>query len=334
MKKTKKSVSSELSYEINEETKKGNKYNDLVFSISIVVYEIDSSNKKASKIASYLLKDYFSIININLSKLTKNPETKEFFINIQGGGLCPFGYHLQFLSNAYTLENYSFSQFLCDFKNFTEKKINIMHPILPKSQFYLLKTFVVELKKTDDENESKTSKFMTNFEGYDDNVLKNIIDVVLINSITNKKVKIYYKKIFEIDFSTCPKFRVELSIISPGNIPERNFDYILLYDNPNIHIEIFENIYPFYIRQKFIPNKHNILFNELVFPSEPITTTLDISLEYRPNHDEENNNTNNITNYTEENLPKEEPFPASIRMIFILVREKNSYLKRISKINH
>ena len=314
--KTKKSVSSELSYEINEETKKGNKYNDLVFSISIVVYEIDSSNKKASKIASYLLKDYFSIININLSKLTKNPETKEFFINIQGGGLCPFGYHLQFLSNAYTLENYSFSQFLCDFKNFTEKKINIMHPILPKSQFYLLKTFVVELKKTDDENESKTSKFMTNFEGYDDNVLKNIIDVVLINSITNKKVKIYYKKIFEIDFSTCPKFRVELSIISPGNIPERNFDYILLYDNPNIHIEIFENIYPFYIRQKFIPNKHNILFNELVFPSEPITTTLDISLEYRPNHDEENNNTNNITNYTEENLPKEEPFPASIRMIF------------------
>jgi hypothetical protein len=314
--KTKKSVSSELSYEINEETKKGNKYNDLIFSISIVVYEIDSSNKKASKIASYLLKDYFSIININLSKLTKNPETKEFFINIQGGGLCPFGYHLQFLSNAYTLENYSFSQFLCDFKNFTEKKINIMHPILPKSQFYLLKTFVVELKKTDDENESKTSKFMTNFEGYDDNVLKNIIDVVLINSITNKKVKIYYKKIFEIDFSACPKFRVELSIISPGNIPERNFDYILLYDNPNIHIEIFENIYPFYIRQKFIPNKHNILFNELVFPSEPITTTLDISLEYRPNHDEENNNTNNITNYTEENLPKEEPFPASIRMIF------------------
>ena len=132
--KSKKSVSSELSYEINEETKKGNKYNDLVFSISIVVYEIDLSNKKASKIASYLLKDYFSIININLSKLTKNPENKEYFINIQGGGLCPFGYHLQFLSNSYTLENYSFTQFLCDFKNFTEKKINII-PFYPNLNF-------------------------------------------------------------------------------------------------------------------------------------------------------------------------------------------------------
>ena len=311
--KNRKSVSSELPYEINEETKKKNKYNDISFSLTIIIYEIDIDNKKATELTSYSMKNYFSILNLNLSKISKNPETKEYFINIQGD-LCPFGYHLHYLSNKYNIENYTYNQFLINFKNFIEKKINIIHPILPKSEFYLIKTFILEHKKLDDENESKIAKIMTNFEGYDDNILKNNIDVVLINSVTNKKIKIYYKKLFEIDFSSCPKYRVELSIISPGNIPERSFDYIILYDNPNINIEVLDNIYPFYIRQKYIPNRHHIVFNELIFPSDLITTTLDISLEYRPNDDDNNNNDNN--NYTDENLPKEVSFPSSIRMNF------------------
>ena len=311
--KNRKSVSSELPYEINEETKKKNKYNDISFSLTIIIYEIDIDNKKATELTSYSMKNYFSILNLNLSKISKNPETKEYFINIQGD-LCPFGYHLHYLSNKYNIENYTYNQFLINFKNFIEKKINIIHPILPKSEFYLIKTFILEHKKLDDENESKIAKIMTNFEGYDDNILKNNIDVVLINSVTNKKIKIYYKKLFEIDFSSCPKYRVELSIISPGNIPERSFDYIILYDNPNINIEVLDNIYPFYIRQKYIPNRHHIVFNELIFPSDLITTTLDISLEYRPHDDDNNNNDNN--NYTDENLPKEVSFPSSIRMNF------------------
>ena len=312
--KNKKSISSELPYETNEETKKGNKFNDINYAITLIIYEVDSNNKKANKLVSYSMNNYFSILNLNLSKISKNSETKEYFINIHGG-LCPFGYNLQFLSNIYNIENYTYNQFLCDFKNFIEKKINIMHPILPKSQFYLIKTFILDYKKEDDEKEKKFVKFMTNFAGYDDNVIKNNIDVVLINSITNKKVKIYFKKLFEINFNVCQKYRVELSIIPPGNIPEKNFEYIILYDNPNVNIEILDNIYPFYIRQKYTPNKHNIVFNELLFPSDLITTTLDISLEYRPN-DENKSNENINNNYTDENLPKVVPFPTSIKMVF------------------
>ena len=172
---------------------------------------------------------------------------------------------------------------------------------------------------------------MTNYAGYDDNIIKNIIDVVLINSITNKKIKIHSKKLFEINFNVCQKYRVELSIIPPGNIPEKNFEYILLYDNPNINIEILENIYPFYIRQKFMPNKHHIVFNELLFPSDLITTTLDISLEYRPN--EENKSSEIINNnYLDENLPKEESFPTSIRMnVFFMSGEKLIFKKDFEK---
>ena len=51
------------------------------------------------------MNNYFSILNINLSKISKNDEIKEYFINIQGG-LCPFGYNLQILSNVYNIENY------------------------------------------------------------------------------------------------------------------------------------------------------------------------------------------------------------------------------------
>ena len=314
--KNKKSISSELPYDINEETKKGNKFNDIVYSIAIIIYEIDINTKKASQLISYSIKNYFSVLNLNLSKISKSPETKEYFINIQGG-LCPFGYHLQFLSNFYNIENYSYNQFLCDFKNFIEKKINIMHPILPKGQFYLLKTIVLDYKNKEDNKENKIVKFMTDILGYDDNILKNNIDIVLINSITNKKVKIYYKKLFEIDFDICPKYRLELSIIPPGNIPEKIFDYIILYDNQNINIETLENIYPFYIRQKYIPNKHHILFNELIFPGELINATLDIYLEYRPNNENNIlNNENNNNNYNDENLPEEVSFPNPIRMNF------------------
>jgi hypothetical protein len=323
--KNKKSVSSELPYETNEETKKGNKFNDIVYTITIIIYEIDNASKKASLLNTYSMNNYFSILNINLSKISKNAETKEYFINLQGG-LCPFGYNLQILSNVYNIENYSYNQFLCDFKNFKEKKINIMHPTLPKSKFFLLKTFILEFK-SDDEKANKTVKFMTNFSGYDDNIIKNNIDVVLINSINNKKIKIYYKKLFEINFDSCEKYRVELSIIPPGNIPEKNFEYILLYDNPNINIEIFDNIFPFYIRQKFIPNKHHIVFNELLFPSDLITTTLDVSLEYRPNEENKSNeNANN--NLIDENLPKEVSFPSSIRMIcYFMAGEKLIFQK-------
>ena len=311
--KNKKSVSSELPYEINEETKKGNKFNDINFSINIIIYEVDTYNKKVSEIKSYSMNNYFSILNINLSKIS---EKNEYFIYIIGG-LCPFGYHLQLLSNIYKIQNYSYTQFLIEFKNFIEKKINIIHPILPKSQFYLIKAIILEYKNINNKKEDKIVKFMTNFEGYDDNVLKNNIDVVLINPITKKKLKIYYKKIFEIDFNSCPKYTIELSIISPGNIPERNFEYILLYNNPNINIEILENIYPFYIRQKYIPNKHHIIFNELIFLSDLITTTLDVSLEYRPN--DEDNNKEISNNYTDENLPKRVSFPSPIRMNFYLM---------------
>ena len=312
--KIKKSVSGEMIYERNEETKLGNKFNDLNYFVSINIYEI-TETKAVNKIKTFTLKDYFSVYNIDLSPIQNSKESKNFFVSVQSG-LYPFGYSLELFSNIYKIENYSYNQFLMEYKNYQEKKINIMHPILPKSDFYLIKTFKIEYKKEDEDKNNKIVNFFTNFINYDDNIVKNNIDVVLINPITNKKVKIYYKKFFNIDFNISSFYRVELSVIPPYNVSEKNFDYIILYNNPNINIEVFENVYPFYIRQKYVPNKHNILFNELIFPSDLINTTLDISLEYRPNeNNSENPNDNNFSDEALVNL-KEKPLPCSVRVYF------------------
>ena len=316
--KNNKSVSGEMPYQKNEETKLGHKFNDLNCYVSISIYEVNES-KTVTKIKSFTLKDYFTVYNIDLSNIQQSKNSKNFFINIQSG-LFPFGFNLEFFSNFYKIENYSYNQFLIEYKNYQEKKINIMHPILPKGKFYLIKTFKIEFKN-EENNNNKIVNFFTNFINYDDNVVKNNIDVVLINPITNKKVKIYYRKFFNIDFNISSFYRVELSVISPYNVNEKNFEYIVLYNSPYINIEVFENIYPFYIRQKYFPNKHNILFNELIFPSDLINTTLDISLEYRPNennNDENKNNNNENNNYSDEALInlKEKSFPFSIRVYF------------------
>ena len=243
-------------------------------------------------------------------------------------GLYPFGFNLELFSNIYKIENYSYNQFLMEYKNYNEKKINIMHPILPKGDFYLIKTFKIEYKKEGEDKNNKIVNFFTNFINYDDNIVKNNVDVVLINPITNKKVKIYYKKFFNIDFNISSFYRVELSVIPPYNVSEKNFDYIILYNNPDINIEVFENVYPFYIRQRYVPNKHHILFNELIFPSELINTTLDISLEYRPN--ENNSEITNENNFSDEALVnlKEKPLPCSIRVYFYFSAGNNLIFKK------
>ena len=323
--KNTKSISGELSYKINEETKLGYKFNELNFFIKLSLYEVTES-KEVKKVKDLSLTNYFSIYNIDISTSKKS---KYFFINMQSN-ICPFGFNIQFLSNYYKIENYSYAQFLIEYKNYHEKKINIIHPVLSKGDFYLIKTFKIEHKKEDEEKNNKIINFMTNFINYGDNIVKNNIDVVLINPITNKKVKIYYKKMFNIDFNISSFYRVELSVIPPYNVPEQNFEYIVLYNNPNVHIEVFENIYPFYIRQKYFPNKHNILFNELIFPSDLINTTLDISLEYRPNDNNNEENKINENNYSDEALInlKEQNFPSPIHIYFYFYSGNNLIFKK------
>ena len=304
-----KSISSGLEYESSKLTINTNKYNDIEFSIILTIYQVDKENEnehyKIDKIKVYTMKGYYMCLNINLSELGINKEktVNEYFIIIRGNK-CPFGYHLQLFSNKYILENYSFNQFMTTYNNFIEKRLNAMHPTLRKYQYYLMAHFAIEYKdEADDENknENKIVKFYNDIANYDDIYIKNNIEVILINNNTNKKINLYLKQIIDIDFNICSKYKIEISIRAPQDIPEKKFEFFTLYNNQNINFEILPSIQPFFIREKYVLNKNLNIFNELLFPSEDVVATLEISLEYRPS---KKDNSDQSINIDEQEIPE------------------------------
>jgi len=304
-----KSISSGLEYESSKLTINTNKYNDFEYSIILKIYQVTKENEsehyKIDKIKICTMKGYYMCLNLNLSELNNNKEraANEYFIFIRGNK-CPFGYHLQLFSNQYSLENYSLNQFMTTYNKYIEKRLNIMHPTLRKYQYYLMAHFAIEYKDESDngsenKNEKKIVKFYNDIVNYDDNYIKNNIEVILINNCTNKKINLYLKQIIEIDFSICSKYKIEISIRAPQDIPEKKFEFFTLYNNQNINFEICPSIQPFFIREKYVLNKNLNIFNELLFPSEDVVATLEISLEYRPSQKD-----NKVDNINDQEIPE------------------------------
>lgn len=305
-----KSISSGLDYERSKLTINTNKYNDIEFSIILTIYQVVKENEneqyKIDKIKICTMKGCHMCLNLNLSELSINKEKapNEYFIIIKGNK-CPFGYHLQFFSNQYIIENYSFNQFMTTYNNFIEKRLNVIHPTLKKYEYYLMAHFAIEYKDEDNnekKNGKKIVKFYNDIANYDDNYIKNNIEVILINNFTNKKINLYLKQIIDIDFSICSKYKIEISIRAPQDIPEKKFEFFTLYNNQNINFEICPSIHPFFIREKYVLNKTLNIFNELLFPCEDVVATLEISLEYRPS--QKTNNDNQNINIEEQEMPE------------------------------
>ena len=330
--KNKRSISSNLPYQIIKENNKVSKFDSVHFSLVIEIYYVNKETKKITKIENdnkIILKQLFSVYEFNLSK------ENEYFMIIKGG-LTPFGYTLQFFSNTHQLENYSYSQFLLDFKKYNQKIFTINHPILPKNVYYLFTRIQIKFddKKTNnkekekdknienEENKNKIVKFYSDFIEFENKTIKNCIDIFLINGITNHKKRIFTKQFIDLNFEESELYYIEMSLIPPYNIPENKINFTLLFNNPNIITEQINLIAPYYIKEKFIPNKYSIVFEEILFATEIESATLDISIEYRPKINEENsinendkeNNINNNNNNDE--LPPIQKIPHPINMLF------------------
>ena len=309
-----------------------NKFDDIIFSLTIQIYSINKETKKILKIenGTYVLKKLFSSYYINT--LQKNCN----YIIIIKGGIVPFGYTLQFFSNDYNFEKYSYTKFLIEFKNYSFKLFNINNPILSKNNLYVF----TRLKITYPEILNKEIFFYSSFLNYENKNLKYFLDIFLINT-SYKKKRIYEKQLFSINFSECQEYYLEISIIPPYNIPQNKFGLEILYDDNKIKIEQLEIIHPFYIRELYIPNKGRMLFNEIIFCTEYERITFVIELEFEKNKNEisnlnneyyfdknninsniidennniiiDNNNNNNNNNYSNEieNLKKKK-----IKLIF------------------
>ena len=326
-----KSISSGIKYESNHFTKNSNKFNDIEFSIILTIYQKECENK-VNKINEYIMKGFNMNLNINLSELnTKKPDNSinEYFILIQGNK-CPFGYYLQFFSNFFIIENYSYKKFMVNYNNFKQKKYDLYHPPLKKYNYYLMAHILIEYKEEESKNNKllNKDKFVTinnDIFHYDDNYIKNNIEIILINNITNIKINLYYKKSIDINFNICSKYIIEISIRSPQDIPEKKFEYCLLYNNPNINFILCPNLQPFYIREKYILNKNLNIFNELIFSSDNVTAAFDISLEYRPSKVDINLENPDLN---EETLPEIQTFKYEIPLNLTLNYGKKNILKK------
>jgi hypothetical protein len=59
---------------------------------------------------------------------------------------------------------------------------------------------------------------------------------------------------------------------------ENLFEFDIVYDNPNCKINILETIDPYEICDRYIPNRHGIVFKELVYAGDLLHASLDIKL--------------------------------------------------------
>ena len=318
-----KSVSSELEYQSDIYTKNSNKFNDIEYSIILKIYK--KQNNKIIKLDEKIMKGYHTILNINFSELNEGKQNSEndneYFI-INQRNKCPFGYFLQLFSNYYFIENYSYNQFLVKYNNFKEKKFSLIHPNLKQYKYYLIAHFIIEYSEEENKNKNKIVKIYNDIIDYDDNYIKNNIEIILINNINHKKINIYCKKSLEINFNICQKYIIEISIRPPQDIPEKKFEYCLLYDS-NINFILCPNIQPFFIREKYLLNKNLNLFNELIYPSDDVIAAFDISLEYRPNG---NGKSDNLTN--EQSLPEEQQLKFDVPLKLSLDYGEKNILKK------
>ena len=285
--KYKKSISSSLPLP-KITNSKVNKFDDIILSLTLQIYSINKETKKISKIENdtYILKKLFSSYYINT--LQKNCN----YIIIIKGGIVPFGYTLQFFSNDYSFEKYSYPQFLIEFKNYSYKNFNILNPILLKDNFYVF----TRLKITYPEILNKEVFFYSTFLNYENNNLRYFLDIFLINTL-NKNKRLHEKQLFSINFNECQEYIVEISMTPPYNIPQNKFEFQLLYDDNKVKIEQLEIIHPFYIRELYIPNKRRLLFNEILFCSEYERITFVIEIEFEKKKNEiPNSEDSNLSN--------------------------------------
>ncbi len=278
-----KSISSNLynlNYQKNNNIKNSNKFDDISLNLTVQLYCIDKYTKEQT-FETINLKNFFDIhefkyLNTNF----------EYFFIIQGG-IIPFGYHLQLFSNDFKFDKYTFHSFLKNYKNYISKKINIFFPILIKDQYFLIAKYKLNYKMKDINDKRLNINFFHNFLNFDNKNLKAHIEIFLINSQLNTKKRIFLKQIFSINFEECKTYFVEISIVPNYNCSEKCFQLEILYESKNIEIEQLDLIAPFQIKEKFIPNNKNLIFNEMIFSTELSYITLNISLQYIPQNERE-----------------------------------------------
>ena len=240
---------------------------------------IDKSNKCIIQ-NNIILNKFYSIYTFD--KLDRN---NEYLIKINGGEY-PTGYILQIMTEAHKIQNISFNKFLCDYENFLTYENQIFIPIIEKNKYYQFAKFNI---CSCDEIKHEYINFRISL-NYEFKYLKKYINVFLKSENFSKK-NIELEKIIKINKKEfLNKTQTLIFSIKPEeNLNESEIGIKILYNEPNIKFNFIEEIEPFEINDKYIPNKKGLIFSYYLYPSEKITTTININLYHFINEIKDNN---------------------------------------------
>jgi len=230
---------------------------------------IDKSNKCIIQ-NNIILNKFYSIYSFD--KLDRN---NEYLIKINGGDY-PTGYILQIMTEAHKIQNISFNKFLCDSENFLIYENQVYIPIIEKNKYYQFAKY--NISSNDDlQHEYINIRISVNYEF---KYLKKYINIFLKNENSEKR-NIELDKIIKInkkEFLSNKTQTLIFSIKPEENLNESEIGIKILYNEQNLKFNFIEEIEPFEINDKYIPNKKGLIFSYYLYPSEKITTSININL--------------------------------------------------------
>ena len=234
-----------------------------------ISFDLVNKSNKCIIQRNVILNKFYSIFTFD--ELDKN---NEYFIKINGGDY-PTGYVLQIMTEVHKIENLSFNQFLLNYENFNVYENQIYIPTIEKNKYYQFAKFTIE---SDNDVINEYIKIRVSIK-YDVKYIKKFISIFLEDE--NSEIKnIELDKIIKINkkhFSINKTHKIIFSIKPEENLNESEITIKILYNESNLKFNYIEEIEPFEINDKYIPNKKGLIFSYYIYPSEKISTSMNLS---------------------------------------------------------
>ena len=176
---------------------------------------------------------------------------KEYFILIKSF-LTPLGYHLSLYSD-HLIDNMSYNNYLKKFRNYANYTFKIDHSALEKNKYFLMMRTALTITKITKLNYSLK---------YPDKNFKQYLEIMLVNKATKKRIFNY--EYITLDPSDYPYY-ILMQIIPPHNCNEGVIEIDFYSDLHGLNFELITHIDPYEVFDKYTPNKHGIIFKELIY---------------------------------------------------------------------
>ena len=250
---------------------------------------LPSKNKIDNYIILDILDDERNIVfkNITMNKFysTHHVENlsgnKNYYIIIKGG-IYEFGYVMQVYSEGHKIENMTYENYLIQTLGYQISTVKIEHPLIDNENFYLLSKLKIVPAVNEEgiqicENNLGDMKLIFNVK-YPIKYLKPFIKIFVQK---DDKENLKGKEIFSHEEIYLEEGNYVISIFFKNlsfPILENSCDVDIVYSNQNYSVQKLELCEPYIIQDDYVPNRHNIIFKELIFAPDKIYCSLGIEL--------------------------------------------------------